>query len=321
MIKTQNQTNFPKKLLLASPRGFCAGVKRAINALDKLTKTYPDETIYCYHQIVHNRSIVEYFTKKGVKFVENIADVPPKSILVFSSHGVSPLIRQKSKEKDLRVINATCPYVTKTHTEVKKYANEGCQVVYIGQANHDEAVGTVGEAPEQTTIIQNIEEATKLTIKNTKKIALVAQTTLSQEEVEDIKEILKKKFPHFEEPAKNDICLATQNRQNGVKKIVELGAQVIIVMGSPNSSNSNKLKSVAEKAGAKAYLIDDIKEVDPVILSGVKCVGLTAGASLPEYKINQAVKWFKNLGVNKIEEVIIADESENNLTDIKVDSL
>lgn len=307
------KNNPSPKLLLASPRGFCAGVTRAISALNEVIKTYPDQTIYCYHQIVHNKYVISEFKEKGVKFVSSIEEVPDNSILVFSSHGVSPLLKKQAEQKKLKTIDATCPFVIKTHLEIKKYASLGDKTIYIGQPGHDEAVGATGEAPESTTIIQTEKEIESLPISQSDKVALVTQTTLSVDETEHLKYSLRKRFPNLIEPPVSDICMATQNRQNGVKELVKKGAQLIIVLGSTNSSNSNKLKKVAEKEGAKAYLIDDISEIDPKIISKINCVGLTAGASLPEYKITEALEWFKTRGIKDIEEVAVADENQTKL--------
>ncbi|MDO8498617.1 MAG: 4-hydroxy-3-methylbut-2-enyl diphosphate reductase [bacterium] len=303
------KSNFPKKLLLASPRGFCAGVKRAIDTLNQLVKTHPGQTIYCYHQIVHNTHVVAEFEEKGVKFVNSIDEVPKGSIIVFSSHGVSPLVRLKAEDRRLTTIDATCPYVIKTHLEVKKYASEGDKIIYIGKPQHDEAVGTTGEALESTVIVQTPEEVESLEISPTEKVALVTQTTLSYDETEDLRKAMRKKFPQLIEPLKSDICMATQNRQNGVKELVKKEAELVIVLGSANSSNSNKLKKVAENMGAKAVLIDDISELDLNLLEGISCVGLTAGASLPEQLITEAITWFKEHGTKTVEEVVTAKKS------------
>lgn len=312
------QPNFPNKLLLASPRGFCAGVKRAIQALNDAVQAYPNQPVYCYHQIVHNTHVVKEFEKKGVKFVNSLEEVPEGSVLVFSSHGVPPSLRLLTTNRKLITIDATCPFVTKTHLEVKKYAAEGCKIIYIGQKGHDEAVGTTGEAPEQVSIIQTSEEIESLSFPPTTPTALITQTTLSFDETEKLKQVLRQKFPNLIEPPKSDICLATQNRQNGVKEMVKKGAEVVIVLGSPNSSNSNKLKKVAEKAGAKAVLLDEIPKIDSTILQGIQVVGLTAGASLPEEKITEAVKWFQSQGAKEVEEVIVADENQVNLLPVKI---
>lgn len=283
----------PKKLLLASPRGFCLGVKRAIEILDSLIQKYPGQTIYCYHQIVHNIHVVKDFENKGVQFVSNLDEVPKSSILVFSAHGVSPAIKLQASSLQLQTIDATCPYVAKTHTEIKKYAKDNIKIIYIGQKDHDETIGATGEAPGSTIIVQTRADIENLHFSPNTPIALITQTTLSFDETKSLKKLLKKKFPQLIEPLKSDICQATQDRQNAVKKLVKKGAQIVIVLGSANSSNSNKLKNVAEKAGAKACLLDDISEIDPKILENIDCVGLTAGASLPEYKIDEAIAWFK----------------------------
>ncbi|MDD2822500.1 MAG: 4-hydroxy-3-methylbut-2-enyl diphosphate reductase [Candidatus Daviesbacteria bacterium] len=297
------KSRFPKKLLLANPRGFCAGVKRAIDTLDDLVKKYPNQTIYCYHQIVHNKTVVNDFQKKGVVFVENLDEVPESSILVFSSHGVSPAIRLKAKDRQLKAVDATCPFVLKTHMEVKQYAANNYKIIYIGQTNHDETIGTTGEAPNQTYTITKQEDIDLLNFPKDSDIALVTQTTLSFDETESLVKSIEKKFPKIIKPKLSDICSATQSRQNGVKEIVKKGAQVVIVMGSKNSSNSNKLKTVAEKMGAKAYLVDDISEINLANLENINYVGLTAGASLPEYKVTEAIEWFKKQGTQDIEEI------------------
>lgn len=312
------KNNWPCKLLLARPRGFCAGVKRAIEALNQILLNYPHQPIYCYHQIVHNTHVVTEFENRGVKFVAGIEEVPEGSILVFSSHGVSPQIRRQALDKRLKTIDATCPFVTKTHLEVKKFAGENYQVIYIGQPKHDEAVGTTNEAPDKTVIIQTAEEAQQLNFSSSTKLALVTQTTLSYDETAKIKEVLKQKFPQIIEPTKSDICLATQNRQNGVKQLVEKGARIVLVLGSPNSSNSNRLKRVAEESGAKAFLLDEISEIDPQILANITCVGLTAGASLPENKITEAINWFKEKGTTQVWEIVVADESQIALSSVQI---
>lgn len=312
------EQQLPEKLLLASPRGFCAGVKRALTALNETVQTYPDQAIYCYHQIVHNWHVVKDFEAKGVKFVSSLEEVPAGSILVFSSHGVSPALRLQAMNQKLRTIDATCPFVTKTHLEVKKYASDGDKIVYIGQPNHDEALGTTGEAPEATTIVQTEEEINQLDFSPLTTVALVTQTTLSFDETDYLKETLRAKFPRLIEPAHIDICMATQNRQLGVKEMVKQGAQVVVVLGSANSSNSNKLRKVAEKEGAKAVLVDEITQVDPGLLADCQVVGLTAGASLPEAKVAEAIAWFKNQGTQEVEEVVVADESQVNLPPVKI---
>ncbi|MDO8570396.1 MAG: 4-hydroxy-3-methylbut-2-enyl diphosphate reductase [Candidatus Daviesbacteria bacterium] len=308
MVKKENK--FPKKILLASPRGFCAGVKRAIDLIDLVCQKNQGKEIYCYHQIVHNLTVVSRFEKKGVIFVDNLNAVPKGSILIFSSHGISPAIKLQASNLHLQTIDATCPFVSKTHLEVKNFAKNNYHIIYLGQKNHDEAVGTVGEAPNNISVIQNLEEIEDLSFSKKQRLSLVTQTTLSFDETQNLKKELKKRFPQIEEPPQDDICKATQNRQNGVKKLVKLGAEVIIVLGSPNSSNSNRLKSVAEKMGAKAYLLDQITDLDPQLLSDINCVGLTAGASLPEEKIVEAITWFQQKKT-RIKEIKIAEENLN----------
>lgn len=312
--------NFPQKLLLAKPRGFCVGVKRAINALNEVKKAYPAEKIYCYHQIVHNTHIVNEFEKKGVYFIDNLGQVPQKSVIVFSAHGIPPQIRQAAMKRKLKIIDAACPYVLKTHLEIIKYAKENYQIIYLGKKGHDEAFGATSEAPKQTIIIESVEQASSLSFPPQTKLALVTQTTLSFDETAQIRKILKDKFPKIVEPPVSDICLATQNRQNGVKKIVKMGAEIVVVLGSPNSSNSKSLKKTAESLETEAYLIDDISELHKDLFLGKKCIGLTAGASLPENKIQQALEWFKQNGSQYIEEVGVADESKIFLAPVKINN-
>ncbi|MFH0937532.1 MAG: 4-hydroxy-3-methylbut-2-enyl diphosphate reductase [Candidatus Daviesbacteria bacterium] len=305
--------NFPQKLLLASPRGFCAGVKRALDVLNEVIKKYPTQKIYCYHEIVHNTHVVKDFENRGVIFVNSLDEVPKGSVLVFSAHGVSPQMTKEALDKDLKFIDATCPYVLKTHQEVKKYASEGFRIIYLGRTGHDEAVGTTGEAPDKTILIESLEQAQNLEIPKGK-VALVTQTTLSFDETENIRQTLKKKFPEILEPPKSDICMATQNRQNGVKEMVKNGAEIIVVLGSPNSSNSKNLRKTAQDLGAEAYLIDDVSEIAESMFLKKKCVGLTAGASLPENKMQEALEWFKKAGSFQIQEVVVADESQITFT-------
>lgn len=307
-----------KKLLLASPRGFCTGVKRAIEAVNNTLAKHPDETIYCYHQIVHNTHVVKDFEKKDVKFINDLSEVPDGSVLIFSSHGVSPKIKKQAADKYLKIIDATCPYVSKTHLEVKNYAYSGYQIIYIGQPKHDEAVGTCGEAENHTTIVQSMDDIKTLDFPKDHPVALVTQTTLSFDESRNLISALRKKFPSLIEPAKSDICMATQNRQNGVKELVKKGSEIVIILGSPNSSNSNRLKQVAEKTGVRAILADDISEIDSKIFIKPKIVGLTAGASLPENKITEAIEWFKSQGFTDVKEVVAADESQTSLPSVQV---
>lgn len=304
-----------KKLLLASPRGFCAGVKRAIEAVENTLAKHPGETIYCYHEIVHNTHVVKDFEKRGVKFTDDLGQIPNGSVLIFSSHGVSPQIKNQAQKMHLKTVDATCPFVAKTHLEVKNYAKLGFQVIYIGQPKHDEAVGTCGEAEGCTTIVQSLEDITSLNIPKNQRVALVTQTTLSFDESKNLISALKKKFPDLQTPPTSDICMATQNRQNGVKELVNGGAKIVIVLGSLNSSNSNRLRQVAEKMGAKAILADDISEINAGMFTGPVIVGLTAGASLPENKITEAIIWFKSQGFS-VEDVVVSDESKISLASV-----
>ena len=268
------------KILLANPRGFCAGVNMAIECLDETIRMFGPQ-IYVYHEIVHNKYVVERFTQQGVKFVNTIAEVPEGSILLYSAHGVSPEIRQQSKGRKLTTIDATCPLVTKVHLEAIKYAREHYHIVLIGHAGHDEVIGTMGEAPASITLIETAEEVANLSFGLESKIAYLTQTTLSVNEAAMVIDALKLKFPHIESPPKEDICYATTNRQDAVKQLVEL-ADVVIILGSQNSSNSRRLREIGEVLGKPAYLIDGASELRPEWFDGVQTVLISAGASAPE---------------------------------------
>ena len=275
------------QIVLANPRGFCAGVNMAIDCLDEAIKMF-GTNIYVYHEIVHNKYVVERFTKQGVTFVNNIHEVPHNSILLFSAHGVSPDVRNAAKSRSLFTIDATCPLVTKVHLEAVRYARGGYHIVLIGHEGHDEVIGTMGEAPESITLVDTPEEVDRLAFPQGAKIAYLTQTTLSIDEAGRVIERLKQRFPHIEAPPKEDICYATTNRQEAVRVLAEK-ADVLIVLGSQNSSNSRRLMELGESSGTPAYMIDDVRELKDEWVEDCDTVLITAGASAPEIVVQQCV--------------------------------
>ncbi|HVK08019.1 MAG TPA: 4-hydroxy-3-methylbut-2-enyl diphosphate reductase [Gemmataceae bacterium] len=276
------------KVILANPRGFCAGVNMAIDALETALDRF-DAPIYVYHEIVHNRPIVERFRAKGVVFVESIADVPAGATVLYSAHGVSPEIRRHSAERGLRAIDATCPLVTKVHTEAVRYARDGYTIVLIGHEGHDEVVGTMGEAPASMVLVEDVADVAALPFPPDAKLALLTQTTLSVDETREIIAALKARYPSIVSPGKDDICYATQNRQEAVKDLVP-DADVVIVLGSQNSSNSNRLAEIARQNDCPAYLIDSVAELRDDWFTPTDTVLVTAGASAPEDHVEAVVE-------------------------------
>jgi 4-hydroxy-3-methylbut-2-enyl diphosphate reductase len=268
------------KVILANPRGFCAGVDMAIDVVDEALRL-KGPPVYVYHEIVHNRHVVEDFVRRGVTFVNDVSEVPPGAVLVYSAHGISPAVRNEAKARGLVEIDATCPLVTKVHLEVLKFAREGYTIVFVGHRRHDEAVGTVGEAPESVVVVEGPEDVAKLDVPNPDRIAYVTQTTLSVSDAVRTIAALKARFPNIKAPPKDDICYATTNRQAAVTEMAP-EADVVLVVGSRNSSNSQRLVDRAREAGKAAYLIDDASELDPAWLDGTGTVFITAGASAPE---------------------------------------
>jgi 4-hydroxy-3-methylbut-2-enyl diphosphate reductase len=275
------------KILLANPRGFCAGVRMAIEVVDHALAVH-GPPIYVYHEIVHNKHVVDDFRSRGVTFVERIADVPEGAIVVFSAHGVSPAVRAAAAERKLRQVDATCPLVTKVHNEVVRYARDGYHIVFIGHRNHQEAVGTVGEAPHAITVVEDEQEAAVVELPHTPKLAYVTQTTLSVTDAQRVIDALKKRFPQIKPPPKDDICYATTNRQEAVS-VLSPEADLVLVVGSKNSSNSNRLVDRAREQGRPAYLIDDERELRPEWFAGVNSVLVTAGASAPEHLVENLI--------------------------------
>jgi len=296
-----------KTLLLLKPRGFCAGVVRAIDivriALDQF-----GPPIYVRKEIVHNRYVVEELKAKGAIFVDEVYEVPDGMRLIYSAHGVSPSVREASKLRDLKVIDATCPLVTKVHVEAVKYAKGGYSIILIGHHDHDEVVGTLGEAPDVTQVVGTAEEVAHLEVPDPTRVSYITQTTLSLDETQDVIAALRKKFPLIEGPAAQDICYATQNRQTAVKDVADQ-ADLLLVVGSENSSNSNRLVEVSTNLGTPSYLIDTASDIKAEWLNGVKTVALTAGASAPEVLVEQAVDFLKQRGFNNIREVEVMPEN------------
>lgn len=276
------------ELLLANPRGFCAGVNMAIECVEEVLRR-KGPPIYVYHEIVHNRHVVEDFKRRGVVFVEDIAQVPPGAVLVYSAHGVSPAVREAATSRQLIEVDATCPLVTKVHREVLRFARQGFTIFFIGHRNHDEAVGTVGEAPDAIHVVETLEDVERLEAADPHKVAYVTQTTLSLYDAQRIIDALKRKFPHIKSSPKEDICYATTNRQNAVKQLSN-EVELVLVVGSRNSSNSQRLVETARQRGAEAHLIDDQSELDDAWFEGKSSVLVTAGASAPDHLVRELIQ-------------------------------
>ena len=303
------ETNFMaiEKVILAKPRGFCAGVEMAIESVDRALAQH-GAPLYVFHEIVHNQYVVGNFKQKGVVFVNSIAEVPAGSNVIFSAHGVSPAIWQQAKEKQLHwVIDATCPLVDKVHREVRKFVAQDYWIILVGHRDHDEIVGTSGEAPRRTLVVENVAEAKAIMPPNPEKLVVLTQTTLSVDDTKEIIDILKQRFPKMITPAKEDICYATQNRQDAVKQLA-LQVDLVLVIGSKNSENSNQLVKVARALGKPAYLIDDQSAIDAQWLNGLSIVGITSGASVPEQLVQQAVEFFQSQGAT-VEQVGLVEEN------------
>ena len=294
LTQIHNTTNGAKTLVRVRPRGFCAGVVRAVDIVELALEAY-GAPVYVHHEIVHNRYVVDQLRRRGAIFVETIEEVPVGAVLVFSAHGVPPRVRDEAKERQLRVIDATCPLVTKVHLEALKFAREGRTLILIGHKDHQEIVGTSGEAPEQTLVVGSIEEVDVLQVPDPNRLAFLTQTTLSLYDTQEIVARLRERFPSIAGPASDDICYATQNRQEAVEALTrEVG--LILVVGSANSSNSNRLVEVAKRAGVAARLIEDANDIQPEWLEGHSDVGLTAGASAPEVLVEQVSQRLASLG-------------------------
>ena len=294
------------KILLANPRGFCAGVNMAIECLDETIRMFGSK-VFVYHEIVHNKYVVERFTQQGVTFVNTIDEVPEGSILLFSAHGVSPEIRTQSKARRLQTIDATCPLVTKVHLEAIKYAREGYHIVLVGHEGHDEVIGTMGEAPASITLVETPDEVARLNLPADAKIAYLTQTTLSVDEAGRVIASLKLKYPHIESPPKEDICYATTNRQDAVKQLAQQ-ADVVIVLGSQNSSNSRRLREIGESFEKPAHLVDGANELCAEWFDGAETVLITAGASAPEQVVQDCIEWLTSRYGATLDEVTTREE-------------
>jgi 4-hydroxy-3-methylbut-2-enyl diphosphate reductase len=290
-----------KKVVLASPRGFCAGVVRAIDIVNLALEAY-GQPIYVRKEIVHNKFVVNELHKKGIIFVNEIDEVPIGSRVIFSAHGVSPKVTAAAKERSLNIIDATCPLVTKVHNEAKKYAHKGYTIILIGHADHDEVVGTLGEAPDAITALGPDEAVEQLKVADPSKVVYLTQTTLSLNDTHRIVEKLRQQFPLIKAPASEDICYATQNRQSAVLELAQ-NTELILVVGSANSSNSRRLVEVSKRAGVPAYLIDDIEDIQDSWIQGVHVIGLTAGASAPEDLVEKVVHYLNDHGYPRIEKI------------------
>ena len=280
-------------ILLASPRGFCAGVERAVESVERALQRF-GAPVYVRHEIVHNRHVVEALRAKGAVFVEEPAQVPRGSLLVFSAHGVSPAVRRAAEERELRVIDATCPLVTKVHKQAQRLAREGCEIVMIGHRGHVEVEGTMGQAPERMHLVESVEDVAALDPADPARLGCVTQTTLSVDDTREIMQALERRFPEIQLPRNDDICYATQNRQDAVKRLAD-EADMLLVVGAPESSNSNRLVEVASKRGARSYLVQDADEIDPAWLEGVARVGVMAAASAPEILVTRVVERLEEL--------------------------
>jgi 4-hydroxy-3-methylbut-2-enyl diphosphate reductase len=295
------------KVLLASPRGFCAGVNMAIDSLELALGAF-GPPIHVYHEIVHNKHVVTHFSDRGVVFVDHLEEVPEGSTLLFSAHGVSPEVRRVARERRLRAIDATCPLVTKVHLEAIRYADEGYTILLIGHEGHDEVVGTMGEAPEAILLVESPDDVAALEVADERKLAYLTQTTLSVDDANRIIERLKQRFPHIASPPKDDICYATQNRQEAVS-LLAADADVTLVLGSQNSSNSQRLAELSRERGVTAYLIDGVADIDPAWFDGVATVLVTAGASAPEVVVDECLDWLRDRFGATVELHTVREES------------
>ena len=296
----------PRTVLVAAPRGFCAGVVRAVEIVE-LALDCVEPPLYVRRQIVHNWHVVRGFEERGVRFVEELSEVPDGATVVFSAHGVSPAVRADAAARRLRILDATCPLVTKVHLEAIRFAREGFAVLLIGHAGHEEVEGTMGEADRRIRLVSSVSDAESVAVGDPTRVAYITQTTLSMEDTRPIVEALKRRFPSIQSPSRDDICYATQNRQLAVRALAR-EAPVILVVGSRNSSNSNRLVEEARIAGARAHLIDDASQLDPGWLEGASAVGVTSGASAPEFLVDGIVARLRALGAREVRIVQTVEE-------------
>ncbi len=296
----------PTKVLLAAPRGYCAGVERAVEAVERALQTH-GAPVYVRKQIVHNLHVVRDLESKGAVFVDRETEVPEGAVVVLSAHGVAPEVYDSARHRELSVLDATCPLVTKVHLEARRFAERGRTILLIGHGGHEEVEGTTGQAPDRTILVQDVQEARRVQVPDPGNLAYLTQTTLSVDETNEILAVLRERFPRIEGPPREDICYATQNRQDAVKEVARR-ADVVLVIGSANSSNSNRLAEVAREQGTPAHLVDDESEVDPTWLEGAEVVGLTSGASAPEWLVGRMVDRLASLGASEVEEVFLTEE-------------
>lgn len=296
-----------KKILLAAPRGWCAGVDRAVDIVEMALAKY-GPPVYVRKQIVHNLHVVRSLEQKGAVFVESEEEVPEGSVCVFSAHGVSPEVHKNAQERNLVVVDATCPLVTKVHVEARRFARQDKTIFLIGHVGHEEVEGTSGEAPERTIVVERPEEVDAIDVADPQRVAFISQTTLAVDDTQEIVDALRRRFPSISSPTKDDICYASQNRQDAVKAIAQK-ADLVLVVGSENSSNSNRLVEVARDAGTEAFLIENETAIDPVWLERARAIGVTSGASTPEVLVERVVAHLGSLGIREVEEIKVAEEA------------
>jgi 4-hydroxy-3-methylbut-2-enyl diphosphate reductase len=296
----------PEKLLLAAPRGYCAGVDRAVQTVEHALELY-GAPVYVRKEIVHNKHVVQELRARGAVFVESETEVPEDATVVFSAHGVAPTVHSNARRRSLRTIDATCPLVTKVHVEAKKFAADGYTIVLVGHAGHEEVEGTMGEAPDQIVLIESVEDVDRLEVEDPSKVAYISQTTLSVDETRAIIDRLRERFPAIVGPRTDDICYATTNRQAAVKQLAR-ECDIVLVIGSRNSSNSNRLVEVAREHGAASHLIDNERQVREEWLAGMRVVGITSGASAPENLVQQLVEFFRARGTTDVRELEVVQE-------------
>ena len=295
----------PRKVLLAAPRGYCAGVERAVDAVERALESH-GAPVYVRKQIVHNAHVVRDLEAKGAIFVDEETQVPSGQVVVLSAHGVAPEVYDNARSRGLTVLDATCPLVTKVHLEARRFASDDRTIVLIGHAGHEEVVGTMGQAPDRTILVQDVAEARTIDLPPGE-LTYLTQTTLSVDETIEIVRVLRERFPHLAGPPREDICYATQNRQDAVKELA-MRADVVLVIGSDNSSNSKRLAEVARERGTPAYLVDDDTEVDPAWVTAADVVGVTSGASAPEWLVDRMLSWLASLGASDVEELRVTEE-------------
>jgi len=296
-----------REILVVSPRGFCAGVSYAIDIVELVLDEH-GPPVYVRHEIVHNRHVVEGLRQRGARFVEDLAEVPRGSLLVFSAHGVSPAVRAEARERELRVVDATCPLVTKVHLEALRHARDGFEILLIGHRGHVEVEGTLGHAPDRMHLVESLEDVEELEVADSAKLAVVTQTTLSVDDTREIMTAIRRRFPDVRVPGKDDICYATQNRQTAVKELADR-SDFVFVIGSPNSSNANRLVEVARNEGTASRLIEDAGGVEAAMVRDVCTVGLTAGASTPESLVQGVVERLRSLGFSSVRNLTTAEEN------------